>query len=89
MITDVNESEVAAYKLPCPLNIVSAVWGVTDFTKDARTKYSGAQKLFKASNEEWGKDGWYGYTKSLVIVYEVCNNYSTVVARENGSVTLP
>lgn len=91
IVTDENENEVAApYTLPCDLNIVSAVWGVTDFTKEAREKYANKQREFKAANEEWGKDGWYGYKKSLVVVYEVCDNYSTVVAREDGgSVSLP
>ena len=78
-----------APKTVCPVKIVSVSWGVKDYTEAARTKYTNGQKGFKATNTEWGSDGWPGYTKSLVIVYEVCGNYSTAVARENGFITLP
>ena len=55
---------------------------MADVTEVARTKYANKQKVFHATNQEWGTDGWPGYVKSLVIVYDICGNYATAVARE-------
>ena len=54
-----------------------------------RTAYGSGQREFAATNEEFGSDGWPGYVKSLVMVYSICGNYATAVAREDGSITLP
>ena len=58
-------------------------------TKAAEKKYSLGQRELDATNSEWGLDGWPTYSKTLVVVYEVCENYTTVIAKEGNSVTLP
>ena len=81
--------EEVVYSPLCPVHIVNVHWGLTDVTDSARDKYEAEQREFAASNEEWGLDGWPTYEKSLVVLYDVCENYSTVVAKEGESVTLP
>mmetsp|Transcript_28720 Transcript_28720/g.27700 ORF Transcript_28720/g.27700 Transcript_28720/m.27700 type:complete len:151 (-) Transcript_28720:41-493(-) len=81
--------EEIVYSPPCPVHIVNVHWGLTDVTETARDKYDAAQREFAATNAEWGLDGWPTYEKSLVVLYDVCENYSTVVAKEGESVTLP
>jgi hypothetical protein len=85
----VTEEVSAASKTLCPVNIISAVYGTTDFTTNAKLKYKSGQKTFNASIAEWGTDGWPGQTKSLDITYEVCGNYAAVVSKDGSVVVLP
>ena len=64
-------------------------WGLADLTDVAIQKYNGGDRNFLATNEYWGKDGWPTYTKSLVIVYDICGHYTSVVVREGQTATLP
>ena len=71
------------------LNIVSAQYGIYDALDVLKSKYADEQRVFNASNEEIGTDGWPGYNKTLVVTYELCNTYTTVVAKQNEVVELP
>ena len=81
------EPEWVYYPL-CDTEIVSVSYGVTDVTYLAQQKYANGQRTFGADDTEWG-DGWPGYEKSLVVVYDLCDNYATAVAREGGYIQLP
>jgi hypothetical protein len=68
---------------------VSVSWGKVDFTTTAQAKYDTFQRNFTASNDEWGSDGWPGYTKTLTMTYEICNKFNTLVAIEGNTITMP
>ena len=85
---DTQTEEVATPS--CDVNIVAAQYGIYDALSVLQQKYQEfGQKTFNASNAEIGTDGWPGYNKTLVVVYEMCNSYTTVVAKQHELITLP
>ena len=69
-------------KSPLKLNILGAAYGITDVTSRAQS-FVTADKSFlqKASNDVWG-DGWPGYEKTLVVVYEYSDLFMLDIAVE-------
>lgn len=69
-------------KSPLKLNILGAAYGITDVTSRAQSFVTADKSFFqKASNDVWG-DGWPGYEKTLVVVYEYSDLFMLDIAVE-------
>lgn len=72
-----------------PIKIISAVYGTADVTDQVRSIVGNSSSAtITASNNVFG-DPWYGYLKTLTIVYQVdFGPIQTKIATENGSIII-
>ena len=71
------------------ITILGAAWGLDNVTSQAQEKIVDKKKFDSiASNAAWGKDGWPGKTKTLVVIYKYDGAVPMVqIVIENGTMT--
>ena len=68
--------------------ILGATFGTKDVTSTVAHKYNLGTKTIEASTDNFG-DPLPNVTKTLTVVYEICQNVATVIAEEDSSVSIP
>ena len=69
--------------------VLGATWGLNDVTSAVAHKYNSGENTILANTDVLGIADEIDGTKTLTVVYEICQNVATLVALEGETVTIP